>query len=195
MAHLDASELYNAIDKTIANVINCELMRAKETFGVFPAIKTLKVFDGDDPKDWAEYDPADQSLSIRAVHPKSGEKMTARTWNNMIQKSWSDGGCSTNDWRHAFWHEIGHAYETFVKRNYPDAFDLRFAWIFDIWNTSKISIYSRLSSLAVDDPRQLIAEAFCVVFSGDKTNKLANEIVDMILTGGKKCASSRLIPH
>ena len=191
---IDAAELSKVVDVDVANAINCELLRAKELFGVLPAIKNLGTYKGkvkalkDGTKEiiWGRYVPESQKMLIRVSDPEDGKLMTYKKWRELTMTLYAEQKCSTYDWRQIFRHEIGHGYVYAVLNMFGEyECGKRMKHILTQIENQGIATKQALSMQATL-VWEIIAESFAVIMNGIKNNNCANIAVNTIMEGLQK---------
>ena len=186
---VDASEYYNCVELYVANAINAELWQTKERLGTFGDVKVIKPLRFYHRGFWnrrvcVSFVPMESVIRFRARTPFLRKKMTREKWFAIVK----NGNASTQDWRHVFRHEIGHAIEGFLSRYEITNRARRRAiarYLNDLERSNPrrfITEMENFSLVAHKSRRQLIAECVAHVLN-DGQNRMAIDIVSILLSG------------
>ena len=186
---VDAREYYNCVELYVANAINAELWQTKERLGTFGDVKVitpLKFYHKGfwNKRVWGSFVPKESSIRFCARTPFLRKKMTREKWFAIVK----NGNASTQDWRHVFRHEIGHAIEGFLTRYKITNRARRRAitrYLNDLERSNPrrfITEMKNFSLVAHKSRRQLIAECVAHVLN-DGQNRMAIDIVSILLSG------------
>ena len=174
--------LYKFAPIDVINAINAELYRANALFGVRPHITELRVLASSNFEDWAEHYQLSGRTGFRIVD-QYGADLNAQTWRRNMAVMYKNNQSSTPDWRHVIRHEIGHAYFSWLWKTNPIKAKRIFRNLTNYYLTGqrRFKTETVLSTLAVKNANELVAESFAVVLSGRRNNQIANEVVELIL--------------
>lgn len=196
---VDASEYYNNVELYIANAINAELWQAKELFedkkrrndllDVIRIIKPIRFHHKGffNSRVLGTYVVKNSTIRLKVRRSVfSNKKMDRDDWYDVAD----NGGASTNDWRHVFRHEIGHAIERYIQKNFPVTYGVRLEKISTYLRNLELSVGEKLfnqymgqfSRLANTHSEDIIAECFAHVL-GNGCNQLALDIIGILTEG------------
>ncbi len=184
--HIETDKSYYKIPLSVANNLNCELVRFRNVFGTVGFIDKVVV---DSPllpaKADAGYDPNTRALLLRSDYREpptrlNRPKFDANGFPIVYQRS-------TGSSRHVYRHEIAHALYHFVVRNDSDA-EARATELHTLLFKGRNGRLSKgvllLSEYAKDSEYEMFAEAVAQLMDNGARSDFACAVVKYVIFGG-----------
>ncbi|MBR6388215.1 MAG: hypothetical protein IKS14_08170, partial [Thermoguttaceae bacterium] len=179
---------YRKIPLDVANMMNRELVRARNMFGTCGLVEKIIPDDGRlKPGDFASYNPVTKTITLRT------DRGVVST-NEVIKKICGHGWFSTNHEAHIYTHEISHAIFNYFENIWTNHAHLPYSILSErsknamntLWRLHHDYFLSsdgegirELSKYAESDPREMIAEGLTQIVLGEPSI-LAQKIWNII---------------